>query len=199
MSGMIGEMPRFWDEVFGWDVFIERLEQFLEVNDVPENKKKAILISCITDDAYKALRDVCHPDLPKNKSYEELSEILRKQFDQKTSVLRKRREFYNAKQTMEPISYWYRCITWLATDCKFGDQFDTILLDRFISGMRPSPILDRLCEEDDGKLTLQQALEIAVIKEATIKENSKNDDDEGETGGRKKNKSKKGRNKLDED
>lgn len=176
---LIGELPRFWSDNDDWQVFTERLEQFFEINDVEDSKKRAILITCIGDNVYKTLRDVCHPALPKEKTFDELCELLNKQFVVKTSVFRERFNYYNAKQLAnESISNWFARIKSLSIDCKFGDRFDAILLDRFISGLRPSPILDRLCEEDEEKLTIQQALEIAVTKESSTKENSRNNDDD---------------------
>lgn len=182
---LIGEIPKFYSQEDDWQVFTERLEQFFEINDVAEDKKRAILITSISDDVYKLLRDVCHPVLPKNKTFDELCELLNKQFVVKTSVFRERVTFYSAKQMKnETISNWFARIKKLSVDCKFGDRFDEILLDRFISGLRSSPILDRLCEEDEDKLTLQNAVEIAITKESSIKETSQDDDgdDDGDSG-----------------
>lgn len=182
---LIGEIPKFYSQHDDWQVFTERLEQFFEINDVAEEKKKAILITSISDDVYKLLRDVCHPVLPKNKTFDELCELLNKQFVVKTSVFRERVTFYNVKQMKdENIANWFARIKKLSVDCKFGDRFDEILLDRFISGLRSSPILDRLCEEDEDKLTLQNAVEIAANKESSIKETYQDDgcDDDGGSG-----------------
>lgn len=187
---LFGDIPKFDSHDDDWLVFTERLEQFFEINDVPEEKKKAILITSISDDVYKTLRDVCHPNLPKTKTFDELCALLNKQFVVKTSVFRERVTFYNAKQTSgESIANWFARIKKLSVDCKFGDRFDEILLDRFISGLRSPPILDRLCEEDEDKLTIQQAVEIAVTKESAIKETygdsyDAGDDDGGHKRGR---------------
>lgn len=175
-----GELPHFYGGEFGdWNVFSERLEQFFEVNDVAEEKKKAILITCISDDVYKTLRDVCHPSLPKEKCFDELCELLNKQFVVKTSVFRERCNFYTAKQQKnETVSAWFARIKSLSIDCKFGERFDAILLDRFISGLKPSPVLDRLCEENEETLTMQGALDIAVTKESATKDRCDKDDED---------------------
>lgn len=176
-----GELPHFYGDFGDWNVFSERLEQFFEINDVPDEKKRAILITCIGDDVYKTLRDVCHPALPKEKTFDELCELLNKQFVKKTSVFRERCNFYNAKQQAnETISAWFARVKSLSIDCKFGERFDGILLDRFISGLKPSPVLDRLCEEDEDTLTIQQALDIAVTKESSTKDKGYNDDEDDE-------------------
>lgn len=181
---LIGELPRYYNDGFSdWNVFCERLEQFFEINDVAEEKKKAILITSIDDNVYKTLRDVCHPALPKEKTFEELCALLTKQFVKKTSVFRERCQFYTAKQNAsESVSGWFARIKSLSVDCKFGERFDEVLLDRFISGLRPSPILDRLCEEEEDSLTVQKALEIAVNKESTVKDNFVDDDDDDDEG-----------------
>lgn len=176
---LIGDIPRFYNSGDDWMVFTERLEQFFEINDVAEEKKRAILLTSISDDVYKTLRDVCHPVLPKTKTFDELCALLNKQFVKKTSVYRERVTFYNTKQMKdESIASWFARIKKLSVDCKFGDRFNDILLDRFVSGLRSAAILERLCEEDEDKLTLQSAVEIAITKESAIKEDHDDDDDD---------------------
>lgn len=170
---LIGDMPRFQHNGDDWLVFTERLEQMFEINDVTAEKKKAILITCIDDDVYKTLRDLCHPMLPKEKTYEELCSLLGKQFVAKTSVFRERHAFYNAcQESQESVAEWFARIKRLSHDCHLGAHFDVILIDRFISGLQSNTILDRLCEEDEDQLTMQQALEIAMLKESSIRPES---------------------------
>lgn len=86
------------------------------------------------------LRDICHPQLPKEKLYEELIRLLTQHF-----VERDRVTFYTAKQEkMETVALWFARIKNLSIDCKFGDNSDGILMDQFISGLGSSSILDRL-------------------------------------------------------
>lgn len=180
---LIGEIPVFYSGSSDWSVYTERLEQFFEINDIAAEKKKALLITSIGEDVYKTLRDVCHPVLPKGKTYDELIALLNKQFCIKTSVFRERVKFYTARQyPNETISLWFARIKKLSVDCKFGDQFETVLLDRFISGLRPTPVLDRLCEEDSG-LTLQQAVDIALNKESAVPASTEEGDDNQRDGG----------------
>lgn len=177
---MIGEIPRFNSEHDDWLVYTERLEQFFELNDVVEEKKKAILISGLGEDIYKTLRDLCFPSLPKEKTFKELVALLSNQFVVKKSIFRERVNFYNAKQTKdETIASWFARLKKLSVDCKFGDRFSDIILDRFVCGLRPSPILDRLCEENEDKLTLNAAVEIATEKETSMKEGDYDDEEGG--------------------
>lgn len=69
---LIGKFPRFYSRFDDWQLFIERLESLFEINDIFEEKKTAHLITAIDERAYQALRDLCEPMLPKNKTFEEL-------------------------------------------------------------------------------------------------------------------------------
>ncbi|XP_065089239.1 circumsporozoite protein-like [Ochlerotatus camptorhynchus] len=175
MSGqrqMIGSISEYNNELDDWNVYYERLEQFFEVNDVPDEKRSAFLISVIGADAYKSLRDLCHPILPRDKPFEALCELLRKQFSPQISIFRERVKFYNARQEgYENVTQWYGRLKRLSVDCKFCGNLEGVLLDKFITGLRPGQVLDRLCEENQA-LKLEQALDIAVNKECAAKENA---------------------------
>ncbi|XP_055626731.1 uncharacterized protein LOC129768834 [Toxorhynchites rutilus septentrionalis] len=171
-SELIGSIGEFDSSRDDWNVYYERLEQFYEVNEVPEVKRSAFLISVVGTDAYKSLRDLCHPTLPKDKPFEALCELLRKQFSPQISIFRERTKFYNARQeSHENVTQWYGKLKRLSVDCKFGSNLEAVLLDKFITGMRPGQVLDRLCEENET-LKLDQALDYAVNKECAAKENA---------------------------
>lgn len=167
---MIGSIPEFYANADDWNVYEERLEQFFEVNDIDDAKKGAFLISVIGANTYKILRDLCHPVIPKNKTYEELCALLRKQLSPQVAIFRERSNFYNAKQNQgETVTSWYGRLKSLAVNCKFGDTLESILLDKFITGLRSGTIMDRLCEENET-LSLNQAVDIAINKESAIVE-----------------------------
>lgn len=167
---IIGTIPTFVQGNDDWKTYSEILDQFFIVNNVEDDKKSAFLISCIGSDTYKTLRDLCHPVLPKDKKFDDLSEILRKQFSPQVAIFRERTNFYNAKQNnAENVTSWYGRVKRLSVDCKFGDNLEAILLDKFITGLKVGQVLDRLCEENEA-LTLQQAVDIASNKECSIME-----------------------------
>lgn len=169
---MIGSIAEFNGEHDDWDVYYERLEQYFEVNDVPEQKRSAFLISVIGTDAYKSLRDLCHPVVPKDKPFEELCVLLRKQFSRQVAIYRERTKFYNARhENHENATQWYGRLKRLSVDCKFGANLEQVLVDKFVTGLRAGQVLDRLCEEGEG-LKLEQALEIAINKECAAKDNA---------------------------
>lgn len=169
---MYGQIPEFLGEGDDWNVYYERLEQFFEVNNIPDEKRSAFLISVIGSNSYKTLRDLCHPTLPKDKPFTELCELLRRQFSPQISIFRERAKFYNAKQfAHENVTVWYGRVKKLSVDCRFGDTLEHVLLDKFITGLRPGAVMDRLCEENET-ITLQQAVDIAINKECALLESS---------------------------
>lgn len=167
---MYGQIPEFYGDGDDWNVYYERLEQFFEVNSIPDEKRSAFLISVIGSNSYKTLRDLCHPTLPKDKPFEELCDLLRRQFSPQISIFRERAKFYNAHQQQgENVTSWYGRIKRLSVDCRFGDHLEQVLLDKFITGLRPGQVLDRLCEENET-VNLQQAVDIAINKECALLE-----------------------------
>jgi hypothetical protein len=168
MTDMIGQLPEFYGVSDDWNVYVERLDQFFVVNDIPETKRTALLISVIGTHSYKTLRELCHPDLPKQKSFDELCELLRKQFSPQIAIFRERSNFYAARQyPAENVTAWYGRIKKLSVDCKFGENLEKILLDKFITGMKTGQVLDRMCEENET-LTLEAATTMAINKECAV-------------------------------
>lgn len=99
-------------------------------------------------------------------------ELLEKHFKSKVSIYRKRIEFENLKQNSESVSDWFIRIKSIASQCAFaGTMLEERVKDKFVVGMRPGQVQDRLCEEDTSK-ALKELLEIALNKEASLKQES---------------------------
>lgn len=165
-----GTFYRFSGEPNTWTVYHERLEQFCTLNDIhSDSKKKALLLNATDEYVYKILRGLCNPQLPAEKTYSELIALLNKHYVVRSSVFYERVKFYSVRQNAgDSIADWFAVIKSLSVECKFGVELDAILLDRFISGMVSSPILDRLCEEDE-KISIERAVEIAKRLESSFK------------------------------
>ncbi|XP_063900178.1 uncharacterized protein K02A2.6-like [Zophobas morio] len=179
---LIGSIDSFDPKVDNWTLYQEQLEEFFNVNgivDTPategqtESKKRVpALLSLIGKETYKTLRDLCTPALPKDKTYEELCTLLKKQFSPSTCIFRERIEFYEAQQQdNETVKEWYARIHNLAGNCEFGNELTFVLKDKFICAMKRSVIRDRLCEESPTT-TLQKLVEIAQAREAALQSQS---------------------------
>ncbi|XP_008179051.1 uncharacterized protein K02A2.6-like [Acyrthosiphon pisum] len=155
-----------------WNVYQERMEQFFLANGIPEERKVPLLITCMGEQAYKMLKDLCDPIKPADRTYEQLCTVLTRQFAKKVSVYRKREEFYNIRQnTNEFVTDWYAKMKNFAAQCSFGSNLIPVLKDKFTTGMKDGPIKDRLYEEETTK-DLSDLVEIAMKKEAAIKTTS---------------------------
>lgn len=149
-------------------MYEERLEQYFIANYVQDNRKVSVLLTTIGEDAYKTLRDLCDPVLPKDKSYEDLYECLKEQFSPRISVFEERKNFYELKQvTNETVGQWYACIKKNAVNCEFGASLEEKFKDKFVTGLKPGKVLDRVCEEIH-RANLKDILEVALKRKATM-------------------------------
>ncbi len=77
MFALIGSVGNN-DENEPFDYYRERVAQFFIANDIDENdKKKAVFIFIMGKKAYGVLRDLCSPDVPHTKTFNQLCEILK--------------------------------------------------------------------------------------------------------------------------
>lgn len=167
VRGQIGTLPEYRKHI-DWCTYQERMDQYFLANYIENDRKVAVLITAIGDEIYDVLKGLCDPVLPKDKSYEDLCKILREQFTKKVSVFRERVEFYDLKQAEdEQVKDFYVKLKNKAIECKFGSSLNEILKDRFVSGLRRGPVLERVCEEEHTA-TLQTIVEVALKKEAAL-------------------------------
>ncbi len=164
----------FIAETQDWIVYEERLEQHFSALDVKDDKKVAILLSSVGQEAYKLLREVSYPKLPKEKSYQELAGIMKRHFSKQTNCWRERRKFYELKQNDgESMVEWMTRVKKGAIFCEFNDGLEGELINRFICGITDSVIFEKLSEEKTA-LKLDDVVKIAQAKEAVL--NSKKEE-----------------------
>lgn len=107
MSGLIGKIPAFCCESDEWDEYLELLEQFFLLNDVPTEKRSSLLISVLNQKVYSSLYNLCRPQLPEEKSFNELCQFLQTMYSTSSSgqpnlnVPRSTTKRYNVMKTGE--------------------------------------------------------------------------------------------------
>ncbi|KAJ8966949.1 hypothetical protein NQ317_006779 [Molorchus minor] len=163
-----GGIPKFYefkDDVDDWEVYSERLEQHFVANNVKaEEIKVAVLLSSISASTFTLIKNLCYPSPPQTKKFQELSQLLNHQFSAAKSVWRERIKFYELSQGTRSISEWYAAVRGMATKCNFGTDLPKILKDKFVTGLSPGKVLDRLCEEEESA-TLENLYALAMKKE----------------------------------
>lgn len=150
-------------------IFYERLEIWFKVNKVDDEQKANYLLTSLSTEVYKLLRNAIAPKPLNEEKYADLVKVLKAQFVKTTIVYKERRRFYEAKQIEgEKSLEFYNRLKALAINCEFKQNIDCILLDRFVSGIAHGPVFERICEE--SKVTMERCLELAQSREVDSNE-----------------------------
>lgn len=98
--GNVGRLEIYEVEIYGddWKLYRQRLVQYFVAIDVRGNKRVTVLLTSISKSVYRTLNNLCDPELPESKTFDELCNLLDTQFSPRTSVWRKRIEFYKMQQ-----------------------------------------------------------------------------------------------------
>lgn len=158
----LGILPEFDPKKQDWDVHLKRLQQFFIANEITdEEKKRAIVLNTLTEEAYKLTINLCIPKKPEDTEYNAIVNILSGHYSRKRAIFAERYRFYRLqKKVSETLEEWLLRVKEGAIYCDFENTLDMVLRDKFITGMDPGKVLDRLFLEDN-KLTLARAVELA--------------------------------------
>ena len=165
----IGQMQEFIPANETVTAYLERFQLFVEANAIEDDKRVPTLLTVIGSVHCTLLRGLVSPQLPKEKTYDELVEILKKHFDPEPIIIAERFHFYRRNQGQsESISDYLANLRRLASRCKFGTFLQEALRDRLVCGMQSEGTQIVLLTK--ANLTLEKALEISQgMEAATIK------------------------------
>ena len=164
----LGNIEQFNPDLGTMTAYLERVDLFFVANNVPDDRKAAVLLSVIGGTIYGRLRDLLSPDKPSDKSYEQLKTTLIEHYEQKPITIAERFHFHKRhQQPTETIAEFVAELKRLARTCEFGDFLDQALRDQFVCGVAHAGTLKRLLTE--STLTLAKAIEIATSAEAAEK------------------------------
>nr|XP_053608362.1 uncharacterized protein LOC128674077 [Plodia interpunctella] len=149
-----------------WDSYVERLEQYFIANEVKVAMKVATLITVMGSDAYELMVNLCTPDKPSTKSFEDLVKVMKAHLQPKPSLLAERFKFRQRVQKENEIVIDYLTeLKRLSKDCKFESaSLKENIRDQFVCGLRNENIRQRLFAEEDS-ITLEKAFRLAVAME----------------------------------
>ena len=147
-----------------WSMWHERLEQYLEANEIKKDKKKALFLTLIGSVGYAILRNLCAPDLPKTKTYKGLSELMMKYMDPAPNEMLERFKFKQCRQKYgQEIKTFFEELKKTSTYCNFGANQNQNLRDQFVWGLREETLQKRLLREKN--LDIIKAVEMATTFE----------------------------------
>ncbi|CAG4950665.1 unnamed protein product [Parnassius apollo] len=158
----LGNLPIFDHKSSEWSIFKSRLTQFSKINRVEEVNKSGILLTHLTDETYRLVRNLAYPQDLESLSYSNLVKLLDGHFKPKKCSFVDKEKFFGATRNPgESLGDWAARLRGLASNCDFGTALETNLRDRFVLGLGPGPEQDKLFEQDPSTLTLSVAMELA--------------------------------------
>lgn len=166
-----GHLPYFYQDEHTWEEYRERLTQFFIINDIDDAKKKELLIQSMGGDIHSHLFRLTNTF--ESEPFAELLELLEKLFADSTdrggtTTYHYRVRFYSAEQhSNESNRDWLKRVKNLSAFCKFQTDYEAIVLDKFISGMRKSVILETLLDQE-YPMKWDKITEIAFKEESVV-------------------------------
>nr|XP_037870976.1 uncharacterized protein K02A2.6-like [Bombyx mori] len=149
-----------------WKTWRCRLTQWFIANDInvvkdPAGvKRRAILLSTLSESTYKLAADLVLPKEVQEVPYEDIVSALDNHFTPKSVGFGERHHFYAATQLpQETPSQWAARLRGLTSQCNFSNVEEG-LRDRFIMGMLPGVEKEKMYVQELAGLTFARAVEL---------------------------------------
>ncbi|XP_047995717.1 uncharacterized protein K02A2.6-like [Leguminivora glycinivorella] len=147
-----------------FDTFELQLQCLISLNNVPEDKKVALLITKVTPKVLETLNHMCAPAKPTEKSFADLIKLLEDRYNKSTSVPVDRAEFRKCNQKAEEsIEEYIIRLKKAAKKCNFKDFKDQVK-EKLIDGVYSSIVKFELLK--NGNQTLEELTTLARTVEA---------------------------------
>ena len=104
---------------------------------MPKEKRVPVFLTIIGKSTYALLRNLLQPSLPKDKTFEDITEILKKHYQPALSVIAERFQFHKRTQKEgESVAEYVAELKRLLNHCQFEAYLDDALRDRLVCGLR---------------------------------------------------------------
>ncbi|XP_077485394.1 uncharacterized protein LOC144095592 [Amblyomma americanum] len=164
----VGKLEPF-DTQTNWDEYRERAVQYFIANDVPDDKKRAVLLTCCGPATYTLLRNLLAPVKPCEASLTTIFDVLGRHFSPQPSEVVASFKFNSrTRQAGEAAADYFAALNKLADECGFGTFRERMLRDRIVAGINDESMQRRLLELPD--LTLDMAKKTVIAMEAANKD-----------------------------
>ena len=98
MAAVYGHVGPFDENSEKFANYAGRYEAFMVANEIAEDKQVHVFLAVVGPQAYKLLKNLCDPENPNSKSYEELKQILQAHYEPAPIVIAERHKFWTASQ-----------------------------------------------------------------------------------------------------
>ena len=172
---LIGQVHEFSSDE-GWDQYVERLEHYFGANKVTDSgQKRDILLTVIGAKSYGLLRNLVAPDKPGQKTFEELSTLMRQHHNPVPSEIVQRCKFNSRfRAEGESVADFLAALRSLSEHCNYGSLLDIMLRDRLVCGIRDDAMQRRLLSEPNldlkGAMGIAQGIEMAAANVRDLKQ-----------------------------
>ena len=141
------------------------IQLFVTTNSIKADKVVPTLLTVVGPSHYTLLRGLVAPKMPRDLSFDELEDTLKKHFDPEPIHTAEHFHFYQRNQNAgESIGDYLATLRRLPSTCKFGHFLDDVLHYRLICGILNEATQKVLLTKSD--LTLSKAISVAQGMEA---------------------------------
>ena len=148
-----------------WDSYIERLDMYFEACNVTDaSRKRGIFLASVGKQTYQLVKNLLNfGELPKDKTYEELTDLISRHKNPTPPWQAERLKFLNRdRRPNETVSEYVAALRHLAGTCKFtSDEFDNQIRDRLMHGIRDSKMQIEMINVGTT-VTLKTAMDAAM-------------------------------------
>ena len=138
-----------------WAYFSRLFDNYLQIIDATEKQKLPLLLNSLGQDGLSIFDGLPDP----KATYGEAKSQLQKHFSNRSSLLLRRKRFYEARQLPNESITDFACrLRRLAKECNFDTQLQTMLRDILVIGVRDDVLGEMLLAEDASSLTFDTAL-----------------------------------------
>lgn len=139
MEGICKNLGTFCYRTGDWSLFKERLDQALILNDdklLSPERKRAFLLSCLTEETFSLLCDLCFPKKVSVCSFEDLCKLFDSHCKPVKNIFESRELFYKCKQfSSESVKDYAARLRGLSLSCNFELRLEPCLKDIFVIGI----------------------------------------------------------------
>lgn len=161
----IGKLEPFELNSKQWPAYIRRVRQFIKLNEIKDELQVAMLITVVGEATYSLMCDLCSPNNPEDKEFDDLIKLVTDHLEPKRSDIAERHVFRLRRQHAgEPLMEYLQQLKHLASTCNFGETLEVNLRDQFVSGLSSEAMRSRIFAEREIKY--KEAVELALALEA---------------------------------
>ena len=148
-SALISMQP-FDAQKISLDLWLSLLEANFQYHSIKDDaNKKAVLLVSLGTEVYSVLGNVCAPELPHTKTYDDLITLLKRHYIVKPSYHRSLMDFQKrTKKQQESLQDLYAELKALANHCNFGAEFDGRVRDQLFMAVENEIFFPNLVAEN---------------------------------------------------